>query len=80
MQSWTFLLSSGPAFFHSTLWPHRNFCRFYQYVKFVVTDLHARGEDNMTPLHLVAKYKPKKEKLYGAGDGVRFYFLNELEQ
>ena len=36
----------------------------------MISDLHARGEDQMTPLHLVAKYKPKKEKIYGSGDGV----------
>ena len=26
------------------------------------TDVHAKGEDGMTPLHVVAKFKPRKDR------------------
>ena len=29
---------------------------------FVFTDIHCAGEDHLTPLHLVAKFKPSGQK------------------
>jgi len=39
-------------------------------MKTCVSDMHVRGEDDVTCLHLVAKYKPKKVKASSSPNSV----------